>query len=242
MFAALVAIREIASCCRVLQVYHPQYSSSHSTDSETSKLEAMRKGFDNLRKEKALTDVVFIAHEATDDDLHPEDSQPLVAHRAFLAALSEYFSDSFCGGFAESRVASPEDPVQLNVSDHSRQCVQLVLDYIYTGIRSTDSASLDLLLETMQLSGYWRINDLFEDMQKEIVTRRLITPLTLDASELSVYWTAFFNPHLSRNIVRDAAEVSHAENLVHTCTEYEERNSAFIQKVRQSTVVDPGNL
>jgi hypothetical protein len=52
-------------------------------------------------------------------------------------------------------------------------------------------APLDLLLEIMQLSGYWRIPDLFEEMQREIVDRRLMTPLTVDSSQSSSLYVKY---------------------------------------------------
>ncbi|KJA15458.1 hypothetical protein HYPSUDRAFT_172585 [Hypholoma sublateritium FD-334 SS-4] len=205
-----------------LEVHHPSYTSDHSSSSESSKLEAIRQGFDMLRKQnRSLTDVVFDVDDSNDS--LGEDLPPLVAHRAFLAVASDHFLDAFCGDFVESRAASQDHPVKINVLDHSRECVQSVLDYIYTGIQSVEDAPLDLLLQIMKLSGYWRIADLFEDMQKEIVTRRLITPETLDS-------------------IKEFAEAARAENLVRTCAEYEERNAAFIAKVRQSVPLDQDSV
>ncbi|KAF9476299.1 hypothetical protein BDN70DRAFT_863489 [Pholiota conissans] len=193
----------------VLEVYHPEYLSDHIPSSDALKLGAIRNGFDALRREGILTDVIFIPNGVNDSD-------NLAAHRAFLAVVSEYFNDMFTGGYKESRAATPQDPVEFPVPDCSALCIESILDYIYTGLQSLQhDAPLDLLLEIMQLSSYWRINDLFEDMQREIVNRRLINPLTLEQ-------------------IRTIAEGSNAQNLLRNCTEYEEINAAFIEKVRQT--------
>lgn len=55
-----------------------------------------------------------------------------------------------------------------------------------------NDAPLDLLLEIMQLSGYWHIADLFEEMQREIVDRRLMTPLTVDSSQSSSLYAEYY--------------------------------------------------
>jgi len=130
----LLPYSKLLRAAGVLQVYHPQYIANPATDSsESSKLESIRLGFNKLRLKGALTDVVFIPHGFDGrDDAEGENSQlgdvnPLVAHRSFLAVFSEYFEDAFCGGFGESRTASSDDPVRMNVSGYSRECVQLVL-------------------------------------------------------------------------------------------------------------------
>ncbi|KAF8178073.1 hypothetical protein BJ912DRAFT_1033332 [Pholiota molesta] len=208
----LLPFEKLLRVAGVLEVYHPQYSSEHSTNSDTLKLEAIRKGFDALRQQNSLTDLVFITGPADSSESGSGDLPPLVAHRAFLAVVSEYFSDSFCGGFIESRAASPQDPIEFPVRENSRQCVQAILNYIYTGTQPMNNAPLDLLLEIMQLSGYWQ-------MQKEIVGRRLMTPLTVDS-------------------IREMAEQSNAQNLLRNCADYEEINAAFILMVRQSAGAD----
>jgi len=171
-------------------------------------VENIRAGFNNLRMKRALTDVVFIPRplDETGDSVGDEpgsgNTTPLVAHRSFLAVFSEYFADAFCGGYRESTNASSENPVPVNVTGYSRDCVQLVLgrcfistivnlvsnvlfllDYIYTGVQSIHDAHLELLLEAIGLSGYWCINDLFEAMQREIIHRKLFSPLSLDQSK-----------------------------------------------------------
>ncbi len=109
-----------------LEIHHPSYTSDHSANSEFSKLDAIRKGFDMLRNQtRSLIDVVFIVDNS--DDPLDADLPQLIAHRAFLAVASDYFFDAFCDDFAESRPASQDDPVTISVPDHSRKCVQSVL-------------------------------------------------------------------------------------------------------------------
>lgn len=107
----------------VLEVYHHNYDFNQAPNSDVSKSEALRKGFDVLRKKNYLTDVVFIVGDAGDC----EDLAPPVAHRSFLAVVSQHFTDSFCEGYAESRTASQQDPVKVLVPEYSRECVQSVL-------------------------------------------------------------------------------------------------------------------
>ena len=97
----------------------------------------------------------------------------------------------------------------------------------------------------MKLSGYWRITDLFEDTQKEIITRRLITPGTLDFSQFNAYALLIGHSILifaSLMTVKEIAEAAQADNLVRACTEYEERNAAFIAKVLQSSEFNQVNV
>ncbi|KDR71813.1 hypothetical protein GALMADRAFT_253570 [Galerina marginata CBS 339.88] len=201
----LLPFGKLLRAAGVLQVYHPQYPASQPIDDSELKLVSIRSGFEELRRKNALTDVAFVASD------HEENSEPLVAHRSFLAVSSEYFADSFCAGFSESRPASSEAPIIFNVSEYSTACVLMVLDYIYTGNRpSAELSDLDLLLQALQLSGYWQVLDLFEDLQRQIAVR-MITPRTLDK-------------------IRNAAEMSNAEKLLQTCVEYEDKNPDLISK------------
>lgn len=60
-------------------------------------------------------------------------------------------------------------------------------DFIYTGEHSaTQEASIEFLLDILRLSAYWDIEELFHDVQKIIIERRLISPLTLDKGMLFV--------------------------------------------------------
>lgn len=256
--AFLLPYTKLLRAAGVLQVYHPQYIANPAADSESSKLETIRQGFNDLRIQEALTDVVFIPRgleegdNAENEEPQSGDKEPLVAHRSFLAVFSEYFRDAFCGEFEESRTASSVDPVRMNVSGYSRECVQLVLglcslsdavidltyiflasDYIYTGIQSIHDVQLELLLEAITLSGYWQINDLFEAMQREIIQRKLFSPQSLDLSKPSRFRRGLVSNHLSVVFpVRMAATTSQAETLLEACDEYEEKNAPLIRKIR----------
>jgi sacsin len=182
-----------------LKVHHPGYSSERDTQpSDSDKVQNIWSNFNQLRKEKAFIDVEFIAHVNLNDVPDPE---PLFAHRVFLAASSEYFNDCFRGDFVESRNVSPDGLHTLKV-EYSWRCVRSFLggyypfyvvkplrpykchsDYIYTGSKG-DDLSVELLVEILHLSGYYHVTDLFDDVQVEIITRRLLRPDTVDKSEL----------------------------------------------------------
>ena len=104
----------------VLPVSRVQYPSSSFAPPE-SKLSSIRLGFQELRRKQILTDVVFIPSDRDGD------SEPLVAHRSFLAVSSEYFADLFGGNFAEGRAASATDPISIPISDFSTSSARLIL-------------------------------------------------------------------------------------------------------------------
>ena len=146
--AFLLPYSKLLRAAGVLQVYHPQYIANPATDSsESSKLESIRLGFNDLRMKEALTDVVLIPRnleegdDAEDEEPQSGDLKPLLAHRSFLAAFSEYFTDAFCGGYEESGAASSDNPVKMKVSGYSRECVELVL-----GLCSLSDVVVDPLL------------------------------------------------------------------------------------------------
>jgi hypothetical protein len=58
---------------------------------------------------------------------------------------------------------------------------------MYIGDEPSEDASLELLLDAMELSGYWRLKYFFEEVQRTIVKRRLLTPLTLESSKFSLF-------------------------------------------------------
>lgn len=118
----LLPYEELLRAVGAFEVFHPQYPSSQTLNDPDSKLQLFRAGFQHLRVNRKLTDVVFIA-----GDPHDPDAEPLVGHRSFLAVCSEYFHDRFCGGFQEAGPASPETPIRCNVLDHSTDCVRSVL-------------------------------------------------------------------------------------------------------------------
>ncbi|CAA7263802.1 unnamed protein product [Cyclocybe aegerita] len=194
----------------VVKVHHPvpMPKNENAADDSSRKLRGMYNGFQELRRKKVLVDVVFIGYEQDEDE-----DESLVAHRVFLAVSSDYFADTFSSGFEESLDGSPESPIPLNVSGHSRKCVRLVLDFIYTNRFVVDNFSLDLLLSILELSHYWRVTDLFEDVQRQIVNRKLINPDTLER-------------------IRALAERLNAEGLLQRAEEYSKTNEAYIRKLQ----------
>ena len=56
-------------------------------------------------------------------------------------------------------------------------------DYIYTKSRGGRDLSLELLLEILDISNAYKIMDLFDEVQGEIVERRLLRLDTVDKSE-----------------------------------------------------------
>lgn len=116
-----------------IQVNHPQYPISNISESESAMLKSIRTGFNDLRQKGRWTDVVFITKS---NDIDP----PLVAHRSFLAVLSNFFSDSFCGEFNEAQDASSSNPIQFHARReeedyYSASCVQLLLGTSYLNLR-----------------------------------------------------------------------------------------------------------
>ena len=105
-------------------------------------------------------------------------------------------------------------------------------DHIYTGDEPPEDSSLELLLEAVELSTYWRLERFFEEVQRTIVKRRLITPLTLDCSMFLCFrvYESFANSAIT--LVRETAERAKAEELLRQVQEYEEKNPVYIQRVR----------
>ena len=58
-------------------------------------------------------------------------------------------------------------------------------DHIYIGDEPSEDIPLELLLEAMELSSYWRLTHFFKEVQRIIIRRRLMNPWTLDSSKLS---------------------------------------------------------
>jgi sacsin len=114
----------------VVQVIHPHVPMSDTRESESATLRSIRTGFNDLRRKRLWTDVVFITR-GDDDDTGVVSS--LVAHRSFLTVFSDYFSDSFCGDFQEAKKdASSNNPIKFPVKRgegdyYSASCVELLL-------------------------------------------------------------------------------------------------------------------
>ncbi|KAF5313831.1 hypothetical protein D9619_013016 [Psilocybe cf. subviscida] len=200
----------------VLRVYYPRYVGPAVSHSEVTKLQSVRAEFNRMRQEGILTDVIFVTGQDETSDQEGQGHE-VVAHRAFLAASSTHFAEQFKPGFQEGRAASFTDPVHVPMVEHSRACVELVLDFVYTGeYTMAHEAAVEDLLDILRLSGYWDIKDLFQDVQKIIIERRLIHPLTLDK-------------------VRDMATLTGAQTLLTSCDDYETRNAEFILRYRRAT-------
>ncbi|KAJ7736786.1 hypothetical protein DFH07DRAFT_842830 [Mycena maculata] len=128
----------------------------------------LRKGFQTMRMEGKLTDVVFIA----------DDEARYGAHRAFLAPMSDYLNDLFCGSFTESGPGTADDPVEIEV-DYPGPCVECILDYIYTG-KTPGLERLGDLLDAMDLSNYWGLEELNQLVQTKIIGNNQISPATYE--------------------------------------------------------------
>lgn len=176
-----------------LKVKHPSYNPEHvsTQQSESVKLQNIWSSFDQLRKEKAFTDVEFVVDDVSN-------REPLLAHRVFLAASSDYFKGYFRGDFIESGKLCPDGLHTLKV-EYSLQCVRSFLgeyrfffstiyslhlpsDYIYTGNKG-ENFSVELLLEILHLSDYYHVRGLFDEVQGEIMRRKLLRPETLVKGE-----------------------------------------------------------
>jgi len=183
----------------VEQVISPPCPSLLKSSAETQ-LFMLRSTFDNMRRNKTLTDVV----------LTTEDGANIAAHRVLLATTSDYFKDMFCGSYAESQVASPDDPINLPVKDCSAGCLECALDFIYTGTTPTLEDPNDLL-QLLFLSHYWRISALSDSVQCELV------------GHVSI--------HTYKDL-REAAQKLDANTLIDACKLFEEENFRAIRKLK----------
>ena len=87
-------------------------------------LAVLRAAFDGLRARHVLTTVVFRAPA----DALWADGVEHWAHRALLAAASEYFNDLFSSGFAEGGAASVDNPIVIAMQTPSElHCAGLIL-------------------------------------------------------------------------------------------------------------------
>lgn len=126
----LLPFKKILLFAGAIKVVHPCYKPEYDTRlSDSVHLKEIRTGFDELRKEKTLTDVVFIV-DPTEDVPHPE---PLFAHRSLLAVSSEHFKNLFC-----RRDASPSCPLTIKVS-YSWQSLRSLLGEYYLLSSPSDS-------------------------------------------------------------------------------------------------------
>ncbi|KAG7442137.1 uncharacterized protein BT62DRAFT_1010912 [Guyanagaster necrorhizus] len=171
-----------------------------SVETQFSKL---REGFNTMRLEDKLTDVVFVT----------EDGQRFAAHRSFLSPMSEYLRDLFCGEFTEAGPASADEPIEVSV-EYPGKCLKTVLDFIYTGSApDLDDIGLSVLLDVLDLSQYWGFTELNEITQARIIGGSFINPVT-------------FGDILHR------ATVLGAKFLLDACEYYERENKDAIQRLR----------
>ena len=86
------------------------------------------------------------------------------AHKTILACRAFYFDALFSGGFKETKTDSIELP-----SNTPWDAFCLMLRYIYTGKIEFDGISEDVLLELLDLSDLYRIEDLEEWVQTYLI-------------------------------------------------------------------------
>ncbi|KAK0447435.1 uncharacterized protein EV420DRAFT_1713851 [Desarmillaria tabescens] len=171
-----------------------------SVEAQFSKL---REGFNVMRLEEKLTDVVFV----TEDDQH------FAAHRSFLSPMSEYLRDLFCGEFTEAGPASADEPIEVSV-EYPGKCLKTVLDFIYTGTTPDfDDIGLSVLLDILDLSQYWGFTELNEITQARIIGGSFINPVTFDD-------------------ILHRATVLDAKFLLDACEYYERKNKDAIHRLR----------
>jgi sacsin len=121
--AFLRPFEEILIAAGAVKVQHPTFVSENATQPSTES--GLWSSFDRLRRERLLTDVIFIV-EPTEALPNPE---PLIAHRAFLAVASEGFKDFFC---QKSQDACPGCPLPVPIP-YSWECVRLFLGEYHHG-------------------------------------------------------------------------------------------------------------
>jgi len=158
-----------------------------------AQLAQLRKGFQEMRMEGKLTDVVFIS----------DDEARYGAHRAYLAPMSEYLNDLFCGSFTEAGPGTADEPIEIEV-DYSGPCVEAVLDYLYMA-KTPSLERLDDLLDVMDLSNYWNLEELNQLVQAKIIGNNQISPATYE--EVVARATA-----LDAKLLLDACEFFEREN------------------------------
>lgn len=158
-------------------------------------LHKLYSGFNKLRKKRRLTDVVFVCDGG---------KTRLLAHRFLLAATSSFLDDLFFEELKDEAAVAVEKSVEVAM-DHSGVSVEAVLgvlsldshvgkqltwllDYLYTGKTSQDTAhrlGLSDALDALDLSNYWGLSEEFSNhMQASIIRGNLLTPATYEESVL----------------------------------------------------------
>ncbi|KAJ7578449.1 hypothetical protein C8J56DRAFT_967961 [Mycena floridula] len=201
--AFLQPFRDLLYVAGVEELVNPAVPDGGLAVTAQSKLSALYNGFNLLRIEGKLVDVVFIA----------EDDERFLAHRAILAPMSDYLNDLFCGDFTESRAASSDDPIEIEV-EFPGKCVSIILEYLYTGVPpDLDVLELANALDALDLSQYWGLSDLNKLIQVSIIKKNFITPLSYE------------------EILQRATNLD-ATMLLEACQFYERQNMDAIQRLK----------
>ncbi|KAJ7673472.1 hypothetical protein B0H17DRAFT_1083119 [Mycena rosella] len=188
-----------------------------------AQLTLLRTGFQTMRVEGKLTDVVFIS----------DDEARYGAHRAFLAPMSEYLNDLFCGSFTESGPGTADDPVEIEV-DYPGACVEATMDYIYLA-KAPALEKLDDLLDLMDLSNYWALEELNQVVQAKIIGNNQISPATYE--EIVARATA-----LDAKLLLDACEFFESANrdaILRLKGEYKGKRRAARRLPKKAPVARP---
>ncbi|TDL27706.1 hypothetical protein BD410DRAFT_325666 [Rickenella mellea] len=185
---------------------HVDISEEPEDNSKPSHIEIIRRGFDSLREDGQLFDIQFkIGGEI------------IKAHKALLAAVIEHFRAALTGGYKESgNTGSADDTLpEYKLPDNtSAFAVRSVIDFVYTGSFSApkcgdvEEAEVALagLLDLLDLSNMWNIEDLHVQVQIMIVNLKLIRLETWDA-------------------IYDRAKSCHADRLADACVQTQNYNA-----------------
>ena len=114
----LQAFKDLLTVAGVESIVNPAVPEGTLVVTAQAKLSALHDGFNSMRVEGKLTDVVFVTSD--------EPEQRFLAHRTILVPMSEYLRDLFCGDFAESGPASTEEPIEVEL-EYSGKCVGCIL-------------------------------------------------------------------------------------------------------------------
>jgi hypothetical protein len=131
--------------------------------SAEQKLDSLCQAFQTMRQGNTLTDVTIKS------TVEPNE-EGAVAHRAFLAASSEFFKDLFTGGFRES-LSINGDTVEISVQ-HTLHTIKIVLDYLYTGELCEMNQSwedCEKMLDIIELAAYWRLAELVLILESQLL-------------------------------------------------------------------------
>ncbi|KAF5349962.1 hypothetical protein D9756_009229 [Leucocoprinus leucothites] len=147
------------------------------TATDKERLSNLCTSFNGMRKSRICVDVSFICEANFGGD------EPLYAHRAYLAAYTEYFREMFSGGFQEAGLASSQEPIAVPVPGYSRPCVKSILDYAYTSqepVLARTESDIDLALEMITLAHAWSMTELHQVMQRLIVRLKMVDPFNFN--------------------------------------------------------------